>query len=119
MMPDRTVEPAACSPTYWIALRLNGLIRCWNRETSGSSGSCPPARRRPPGEWYDQPWDEWILVIAGAAEILLDNEDTPRSLRPGDYLFLPALVRHRVTWTDPKRPTIWLAVHIGNSADDA
>ena len=71
----------------------------------------------PPGEWYDQPWDEWILVVAGAAEILLDNEDTPRSLRPGDYLFLPAHVRHRVAWTDPERPTIWLAVHIGSSAD--
>ena len=71
----------------------------------------------PPGEWYDQPWDEWVLVLAGAAEILLDNEDTPRSLRPGDYLFLPAHVCHRVAWTDPERPTIWLAVHIGSSAD--
>lgn len=73
----------------------------------------------PPGEWFDQPSDEWILVVAGAAEILLDNEDTARSLRPGDYLFLPAHVRHRVTWTDPERPTIWLAVHIGANADVA
>lgn len=70
----------------------------------------------PPGEWYDQPWDEWVLVVAGAAEILLESEDAPRSLRPGDYLFLPAHVRHRVTWTDPERPTVWLAVHIGAGA---
>lgn len=57
-----------------------------------------------PGDWYDQPWDEWILVVAGTAEILLDKEDAPRLLRPGDYLFLPAHVRHRVTRTDLERP---------------
>ena len=70
----------------------------------------------PPGEWYDQPWDEWVLVVSGEAEILLDIEDAPRPLKPGDYLFLPAHVRHRVTRTDPERPTIWLAVHIGAGA---
>ena len=66
----------------------------------------------PPGEWFDQTWDEWVVVIAGAAEILLEDEDASRSLGPGDYLFLPAHVRHRVTWTMPERPTVWLAVHI-------
>jgi cupin 2 domain-containing protein len=66
----------------------------------------------PPGEWFDQAWDEWVLVIAGAAEILLEGEDGPRSLGPGDYLFLPAHLRHRVAWTLPSRPTVWLAVHI-------
>jgi cupin 2 domain-containing protein len=64
----------------------------------------------PPGEWFDQAWDEWVVVITGAAEILLEDEDVPRSLGPGDYLFLPAHVRHRVAWTE--RPTVWLAVHI-------
>ena len=67
----------------------------------------------PPGEWYDQAWDEWILVVAGGAEILLENEDAPRALTPGDYLFLPAHARHRVTWTTPERPTVWFAIHIG------
>jgi cupin 2 domain-containing protein len=64
----------------------------------------------PPGEWFDQAWDEWVVVITGAAEILLEDEDVPRSLGLGDYLFLPAHVRHRVIWTE--RPTVWLAVHI-------
>jgi cupin 2 domain-containing protein len=66
----------------------------------------------PPGEWFDQAWDEWVLVIRGAAEILLADEDAPRVLKPSDYLFIPAHVRHRVTFTDPNQPTIWLAIHI-------
>lgn len=66
----------------------------------------------PPGEWYDQAWDEWVVLIAGAAEVLLENEEMPRSLSAGDYLFLTAHLRHRVTWTSPDRPTVWLSVHI-------
>ena len=41
----------------------------------------------PPGEWFDQAWDEWVLLISGAAEIILAEEDVPRLLKPGDYLF--------------------------------
>jgi hypothetical protein len=33
-------------------------------------------------------------------------------LGPGDALFLPAHCRHRVTWTDPSSPTIWLALFV-------
>ena len=44
-----------------------------------------------------------------------DRYHDPRSLKPGDYLFIPAYVRHRVTFTDPKRPR---AVHIGTSLLD-
>lgn len=66
----------------------------------------------PSGEWFDQAWDEWVVVLAGAAAILLEGEATPRSLGPGDYVFLPAHRCHRVTWTTPERPTVWLAVHI-------
>ena len=73
----------------------------------------------PSGEWFDQAWDEWVLVVSGAADILLAHESTPRALKPGDYLFIPAHVRHRVTFTDPKRPTIWLAVHIDVHIDGA
>jgi cupin 2 domain-containing protein len=69
----------------------------------------------PPGEWFDQAWDEWVLVIRGAAEILLADEDAPRVLKPGDYLFIPAHVRHRVTFTDPNQPTVWLAIHIDSA----
>ncbi|HMN72721.1 MAG TPA: cupin domain-containing protein [Rhodoblastus sp.] len=66
----------------------------------------------PPGFWYDQPQDEWVCVIAGAASILIDGEAQPRALKAGDWLEIPAHVRHRVEWTDAARPTVWLALHI-------
>jgi cupin 2 domain-containing protein len=66
----------------------------------------------PPDKWYDQAWDEWVLLVSGGASLLVEHEDEPRSLEPGDHLFLPARVRHRVTWTAPDRPTVWLAIRI-------
>jgi cupin 2 domain-containing protein len=65
----------------------------------------------PPGFWYDQDWAEWVLVVAGAAGLLFEDEAAPRVLRPGDYLLIPAHRRHCVAWTDAERPTVWLAVH--------
>ena len=67
----------------------------------------------PEGEWYDQEWDEWVLLVAGRAGLHIEGEATPRELGPGDYIHLPARCRHRVTWTDPDGPTVWLAVHWG------
>ncbi len=65
----------------------------------------------PPGFWYDQEQSEWVVVIQGAASLQFEGEKEPRILTPGDYLLIPAHVRHRVTWTAPDEPTIWLAVH--------
>ena len=65
----------------------------------------------PPGFWYDQDWTEWVVVLAGSAGLLIEGDDAPRILAPGDYLEIPPYVRHRVEWTDPDRPTVWLAVH--------
>jgi cupin 2 domain-containing protein len=65
-----------------------------------------------PGFWYDQEETEWILIVKGAAEILFEDEDAPRKLTAGDYVTITPHRRHRVTWTDPGRPTIWLAIHI-------
>jgi cupin 2 domain-containing protein len=66
----------------------------------------------PPGFWYDQPADEWVIVLAGSAGLLVEGE-AERTLEPGDHLLLPARTRHRVTWTDADKPTVWLAVHFG------
>jgi cupin 2 domain-containing protein len=67
----------------------------------------------PPGSWYDQDRAEWVLLLAGSAGLLIEGEDAPRVLAPGDYLHIPARTRHRVEWTDAARPTVWLAVHHG------
>ena len=49
-----------------------------------------------PGEWYDQGWDEWVLLLSGSAALLIDGDPEVRTLMPGDYLMLPAHCRHRV-----------------------
>jgi cupin 2 domain-containing protein len=66
----------------------------------------------PPGFWYDQNWDEWVVLLSGGAGLAIEDE-AEQSLTPGDHIFLPAHKRHRVNWTDPDKPTVWLAVHIG------
>jgi len=65
----------------------------------------------PEGEWYDQAWAEWVLVAEGAAELTLADPDEVVRLSRGDFYFIAAHRQHRVTWTDPARATIWLAVH--------
>ena len=63
----------------------------------------------PPGFWYDQEESEWVLLLAGSAVLEIEGSD-PVELAPGDSLEIPAGVRHRVARTDPRRPTVWLAV---------
>jgi cupin 2 domain-containing protein len=63
-------------------------------------------------DWYDQDTTEWVLVLSGAADLLFEDEAAPRRLVAGDYAAIAPHRRHRVTWTDPQAPTIWLAVHV-------
>jgi cupin 2 domain-containing protein len=65
----------------------------------------------PPGQWYDQATDEWVVVLAGRARLRVEGEHDVRELNPGDHVVLRAHVRHRVESTDPSMPTVWLAVH--------
>ncbi|WOX07169.1 cupin domain-containing protein [Microbulbifer pacificus] len=72
----------------------------------------------PEGAWYDQAEHEWVLVLAGAARLEIEEPaargDPPSwrevALAQGDCLNIPAHCKHRVSWTDPDRPTVWLAV---------
>lgn len=65
----------------------------------------------PPGFWYDQDENEWVMLLTGAAELHFEDEPAPRRLQLGDWINIPAHCRHRVAWTDPDRPTVWLAIH--------
>jgi cupin 2 domain-containing protein len=65
----------------------------------------------PPGQWYDQEEDEWVLLLAGAARLRFEDEDRDRQLGPGDCLNIPSHRRHRVEWTAPGEATVWLAIH--------
>ena len=64
----------------------------------------------PPGFWYDQGTDEWVLLVKGSASISFSGGRTI-ALVPGDHLLIPRHVRHRVERTDPEGETVWLAVH--------
>ncbi len=66
----------------------------------------------PDGFWYDQNEAEWVLVMQGRARLTIEGEAEDRELGPGDSLFLPAQCRHRVSWTEPGKPTVWLAIFV-------
>jgi len=70
-----------------------------------------PGQASPPGEWCDQDTHEWVALLTGGAGLRFEDEPEPRVLSPGDYLLIPAHRRHRVEWTDPEAPTVWLALH--------
>ncbi|MCO8124685.1 cupin domain-containing protein [Stieleria sp. TO1_6] len=69
-----------------------------------STGQCSP-----PGHWYDQQQDEWVVVLSGAARLEFADGST-REMTIGDYLLIPAHQKHRVDWTTADEPTVWLAV---------
>jgi cupin 2 domain-containing protein len=69
------------------------------------------ARADPPGQWYDQPGPEFVLLLAGSARLGF-ADGTDQALLPGDWAVIPAHCRHRVAWTDPATQALWLAVHL-------
>jgi len=60
------------------------------------------------GSWYDQDEDEWLILLEGAALLLLDDDE--KTLKAGDTLFIPAHTLHRVLSTSEN--ALWLTVHI-------
>ena len=65
----------------------------------------------PPGFWYEQPQTEWVLLLQGEAQLRFEDEPAPRVLKPGDFVEIAPRRRHRVEFTHPHLPTVWLAVH--------
>ena len=65
----------------------------------------------PPGFWYDQPDDEFVVLLTGAASLCFEEGGVTLDMKPGDWVEIPAHVRHRVESTQADPPTVWLAVH--------
>src|SRR5689334_19170032 len=63
----------------------------------------------PEGFWFDQEESEFVVLISGAARLRFEGEE-PFEMAAGDYINIPARRRHRVEWTTPDEPTVWLAV---------
>ncbi len=60
-------------------------------------------------DWYDQNEDEWVCLVQGCAEITFEN-NKKIALKAGDTLFLPAHLRHMVSYTSKEPKCIWLCV---------
>ena len=65
----------------------------------------------PPGFWYDQDKNEFVMVLKGKAGLLFKRSDEIFELSPGDYIEIPAHTLHRVEWTSSEEDTVWLAIH--------
>lgn len=64
-------------------------------------------------EWYNQPTDEFVILLQGKASILYENGDLV-SLQKGDSLWIKAHEKHKVTYTSSAPPCIWIAVFFKN-----
>ena len=67
----------------------------------------------PPGFYYRQDWDEWVMLCRGEAEILFPDSNKNLKLKAGDWLFIAKNQRHRIEKTSQN--AVWLAVHMGKS----
>lgn len=70
-----------------------------------------PGQASAPGFWYEQDWDEWVIVLQGEAHLEIEGHDGMKYLHRGDHAWLPAGCRHRVAYTSADPPVLWLAVH--------
>ncbi len=62
----------------------------------------------PPGFWYDQDADEWVMLIEGEASLEWFDGRTQKLMK-GDHVFIARRVRHRVA--EASKDAQWLAVH--------
>ena len=95
--PDKTVDELCNEMLRGDMFRLERIV---------STGQVTP-----PGQWYDQDTDEWAVLLTGAARLRFEGDESILEMSAGDYVNIPARCRHRVEWTDPERPTVWLAIH--------
>lgn len=61
-----------------------------------------------PEFWYDQPKDEWVVLLSGNATLEF-KDDPALALRAGDALLIPAHCIHRVASTS--EDAHWIALH--------
>lgn len=90
--------------------RFDTLVQCRN-----VSIECISSSDQPDPQPYDQPHDEWVLLLQGQARLEIGTREM--MLDAGDHLFLPAHTPHRVLATSTDPPCLWLAVHIHPESD--
>lgn len=104
MMPNNlfTESPTDLPSELFTTLLEAGRVRIERIVSHGHAS--------PPGFWYDQDQHEWVVLLKGKAALRFEGDDQPVVMKPGNFINIPAHKRHRVDWTTPDEPTIWLAV---------
>ncbi len=66
----------------------------------------------PENFYYDQSENEFVAVLQGRAklEFFSSEHNYILEFKPGDWVIIPAHVKHRVIYTSSNEPCIWLAV---------
>ena len=93
-----------------------GTISTWANRHVRIERIVSTGHASPKGFWYDQVENEWVVVLKGEAKLRfqsLRGYEEPITMKPGDYTLIPARKKHRVEWTTPEEPTVWLAVFFG------
>lgn len=68
----------------------------------------------PPGFWYDQNEEEWVMILEGEALLEFQNPSEQIRLLPSQWVMIPAERKHRISYTSD--PAIWLAVWFPKNA---
>ena len=85
----------------------------WKNENLVIERIVSSGQQSPPGFWYRQDQNEWVILLQGEATLSYED-NTIINLTAGDYLYIPAGVAHRIENTSQIPPCIWLAVHFKN-----
>jgi cupin 2 domain-containing protein len=51
-----------------------------------------------------------VVMLHGEPIVLFEGDAAPIHMNTGDYMNIPSNRRHRIEWTTPNEPTVWLAV---------
>ena len=62
----------------------------------------------PAGFWYDQEQDEWVILLAGSAELEFEG-GAVKPMASSEYLLIPSRQKHRVSQVS--EDAVWLAFH--------
>lgn len=100
MLRGRLLDPSAAPAT---GERIEEVVRVRNLAVQQILSGELPA----PVD-YRQDQDEWVLVLAGSAVLVVDGERL--ELRLGDWVLVESGTPHRLESTEPG--TSWLTVHL-------
>lgn len=95
--------PEASDEEHILELASNPSVRIERIVSRGQTS--------PPTFWYDQATTEWVVLLQGGARLGFDDDTPTIEMRPGDFIEIPPHQKHRVEWTAPDEPTVWLAIH--------